>query len=105
MLKINMEFRKGILFIRLKGDLTKLTYQSLNDYLIPIIYNNGIKYVVYNLEKINNLDCFGRLSLKEGYTATKRNNGTCLICGKQIYFNDEFKTVKDELEALRLIKI
>ena len=56
MLKINMEFRKGILFVRLKGELNKYTYKGLNDYLSPIIEEQGIKYLVINLACLNKMD-------------------------------------------------
>ena len=65
MLKINLEFRKGILFIRLKGNLNQLTYQSMKDYLIPIIKDNGIKYIVFNLAYLKSIDGYGKESIKE----------------------------------------
>lgn len=105
MLKINMEYRKGVLFVRLKGDLTKYTVNSLNDYLIPVISKNGIKYIVYNLRAVTVIDNYGKDSLKKGVAAVKINNGEGLICNTNLTLNDEFKIVKDELSALSLSEV
>ena len=43
MLKINMEYRKGILFVRLKGNLNANTAPRFEEYAIPIIKDYGIK--------------------------------------------------------------
>ena len=53
MLKINMEFSKGILWIRLDGILNKTTSNTFDDEVIPVILKHGIKYVVVNLDKVN----------------------------------------------------
>lgn len=103
MLKINMEYRKGILFIRLKGDLTKYTYKSLNNYLLPVINNQGIKYIVYNLENIQIIDKYGKDSLKAGITAAQNNHGLGLLCNTKLILNNEFKIVDNELSAMKLI--
>lgn len=105
MLKINMEYRKGILFIRLKGELTENTYKSLNNYLIPIINNQGLKYIVYNLSSISLIDEYGKQSLEAGIRAVNKNNGMGLICKSNITFNKNIKIVDDELKALKIINI
>ncbi|MDD2208044.1 MAG: STAS domain-containing protein [Bacilli bacterium] len=105
MLKINMEFRKGVLFIRLKGSLTKNTVKSLNDYLIPVIIKQGIKYVVYNLGAVTIIDNYGKESLEKGIEAAKINHGDALICNTKLILDDKFKIVENELAALSLINI
>lgn len=100
-----MEYRKGILFIRLKGELTKYTYKSLGNYLIPVIYNQGIKYVVFNLANINVIDEYGKKCLKESIKATNSNKGRGLICSTHLILNNEFKIVDNELAAMKLISI
>lgn len=105
MLKINMEYRKGVLFIRLKGNLTKETVNSLNEYLIPVITKQGIKYIVYNLGAVTVIDNYGKASLKKGVEAAKLNQGEGLICNTHLTLNNEFKIVKNELAALSLIEV
>lgn len=104
MLKINMEYRKGILFIRLKGELNKFTYQSLNNYLIPVINKQGIKYIVYNLANVNIMDNYGTASIEDGIKAVQKNHGEGLICNTDYKFND-VKVVENELSAIKLIAI
>lgn len=105
MLKINLEFRKGILFIRLKGSLNKLTYQSMKDYLIPIIKDNGIKYIVFNLAYLTNIDGYGKESIKEAIFYAKQNQGTGLICNSKISFDKPYTMIENELKALKYITI
>lgn len=105
MLKINMEYRKGILFIRLKGELTKNTYKSLDDYLLSVINNQGIKYLVYNINSVKIIDNYGKSSLIKGIEAVKKNNGEGMICKSNINFNDDLKIVENELKALQIINI
>jgi len=105
MLKINMEFRKGILFVRLKGVLTKYTYKSLDNYLIPVINNYGIKYIVYNLEALTLIDDYGKASLKKGVDATKSNHGEGGICHAKRFLKEDFRIFEDELVALTKLQI
>ena len=105
MLKINMEYRKGILFVRLRGNLTRYTYQCLEQYLLPVIENHGIKYLVYNLEAITIIDGYGRASLKKGVAAAKRNQGVGALCNAKTTLKNEFKVFEDELAALFELQI
>ena len=105
MLKINMEFRKGILFVRLKGPLTRYTYRSLDDYLIPVINDHGIKYLVYNLEAVTLIDNYGKVSLKKGVDAARSNLGEGGICHAKTNFKDDFNIFENELVALTKLQI
>ena len=105
MLKINMEYRKGILFIRLKGELTIYTYKSLLRYLIPIIKEQGIKYIVFNLSYINLIDTYGKKALKLIIHLVKKNHGKGFISNAKGYFDNYFKLIDNELVAFNLVKI
>lgn len=105
MLKINMEYRKGVLFIRLKGNLTKYTVNSLNRYLLPVITKHGIKYIVYNLAALTLIDNYGKASLQQGVEAARLNDGDGLICNTNITLNGDYKIVDNELVALSLIQV
>ena len=48
MLKINFEFRKGIFFIRLIGNLNNKNYITKDSFLKELIIENKFKYVVIN---------------------------------------------------------
>ena len=105
MLKINMEFRKGILFVRLKGNLTKYTYECLEKYLLPVIDKNGIKYLVYNLEGVTLMDNYGKTALKKGIEAACINQGEGALCNAKNTLRDEFKVFDNELTALTKLQI
>ena len=105
MLKINMEYRKGILFIRLKGELTRFNYQSLNDYLIPLIDENGIRFIVMNLSYLSLIDNYGKDSIRTIISETKKNNGKGLICKPKVSFDDTMRIIDNELSALNILKV
>lgn len=97
MLEINMEFRKGILFIRLIGELTKKTYQKLNDEVTIMIKENGIRNIVFNIEKLNKIDMKGISFLYYNYELCNYNKGKIMICGFQ---NEK---VKNRIKNSRLL--
>ena len=103
-LNINMEYKSGVLFVRLIGSLNKLTANKLVESLIPIIMNHGIKNLVYNFSELNSIDEIGSKTLLLGYNAIINNNGRVLVINNR--FNLEyFKEVKNELSALNILKI
>ena len=59
MLKIIYEFRKGIFFIRLLGNLNKDNYQEKEDLLEQIITYNKFKYIVINTNYLEKTDLEG----------------------------------------------
>ena len=105
MLKINMEYRKGILFVRLKGNLNANTVPKFKEYTIPIIKDYGIKYVVYNLNELVNLDNTGESALLEEKNLVKTNSGKVLIVNNKINSPIEIENISSELVALDLLKI
>ena len=52
MLDINFEFRRGILFIRLKGILSKATINDFDSLVTTLIRDNGIRNVVFNVSEL-----------------------------------------------------
>lgn len=105
MLKINMEYRKGILFVRLKGELNKYTYEGLDRFLAPIIENQGIKYLVVNVNYLNVLDKYGVKALEKKVQDTANNGGLTLICNNKFNINNSFRIIDSELAALNIITI
>ena len=79
MLNINMEYKFGILFVRLNGKLTLENAQKLESSLIPIIINNGIKNLVYNFNELKSIDEVGHKLLLMTINAVKHNKGNTLI--------------------------
>jgi stage II sporulation protein AA (anti-sigma F factor antagonist) len=80
MLEIEMEFIKGILFIRLDGKLNASTCDKLYQEVSEMIFDNGIRNIVFNLENISEIDINGINSLIYNYKLCKQNKGESIIC-------------------------
>lgn len=79
MLDIIEEYRKGFLFIRLSGKITKDTYEIYNNEVINMIKENGIRNVVLNFEKIYDIDLKGINILFYTYEIVRNNKGVLMI--------------------------
>ena len=79
MLNITTEYKDGIFYVRLKGELTKDNINKLYQKVSYIIKEVGIRNVVFNLEKITKIDIKGINSLLYNYELCKINQGYSLI--------------------------
>lgn len=99
MLKTNMEFRKGILFIRLKGDLNKNTIRGVID--------KDFKYIVLNINDMYSIDSYSINYINRLYKIINDTSGKMIICDK---FNISKKLLKDipkidnEFDAFKLFE-
>ena len=99
MLKTNMEFSKGILFIRLKGDLNKNTIKGLID--------RDFKYIVLNIDNMYSIDSYSIEYINKLYKTIDNTKGKMVICDK---FNISRKLLKDipkidkEYDAFKLFE-
>jgi len=98
MLEINMEFRKGILFIRLNGQLNEKTVDKLEREVTELVKENGIRNLVFNLEDVTNIDINGINALLKNYKLCKQNDGKTLVC------NLDNSLVKHRIHNSRLLK-
>lgn len=98
MLDIDMEFRKGVLFVRLKGELTKDTVDTLNEEVTKRVEKNGINNVVFNIEELSVIDIKGIHALFYNYEVCHKGHGKTLLCG----LNNNL--VKHRIEHSRLLK-
>lgn len=114
MLKIDMEFRKGILFIRLVGKLNKYTVNEINDNVIPVILKHGLKFIVVNLDKLYSIDSEGIEMLIKLNELVSRWNGKTTLCSINKYMKDDINNTdlknkyfetSDELTAIEVFKI
>ena len=102
MIDYNIEFTKGVLFVRLSGILNSNNYVELQDELFEIIKDGGIKYLVFNNE---NLDIEDDTLLFENIEKLiNDNDGKMLLCGNEMYMNN-FNYVDDELSALKRFQL
>ena len=104
MLKIIFEFRKGIFFIRLIGNLNNQNYEKEDLKLKRMILENKFKYVVINTNYLEQVDLDGLNYLLEIFYITKQNKTNLIICDKNSIFkrllNNNIPSIKDEIEVL-----
>ena len=109
-----MEFRKGILFIRLQGKLNRYTVYKIEDNVIPVILKHGLKFLVINLDKLQSIDSYGIEMLIKLNELVSRWNGKTTMCSLNKYMkeninNSELRSkyfeTSDELTAIEVFKI
>lgn len=114
MLEINLEFVRGMLFVRLEGVLDTNTYTKLSDCLDSMIHEKGLKYFVVNLENLDYIDEDGLQTIINRYFDVVLHDGKLVICGYKDHFKNNleidyiFKQIErtnNELGALKLINI
>lgn len=115
MLDINMEFRKGILFIRLNGALIKDTVPTLEKEVTSLIKENGIRNVVFNMENLLSIDMNGISSLYSNFELCRNNHGTSILCSLENQFvslkirnsrlSRYMSEASDELTAIHMINV
>jgi len=94
-----MEFSKGILFIRLKGDLNKNTIKGIID--------KDFKYIVLNIDNMYSIDSYSIEYINKLYKTIDNTKGKMVICDK---FNISRKLLKDipkidkEYDAFKLFE-
>ena len=81
MLNIDIEYKRGILFVRLDGILNEKTSCILEDALKSVVHKAGIKYVLINFEKLYELDKSGISTIIKSYNECLKDNGKLMICG------------------------
>ena len=111
MLEINMEIRRGILFVRLIGNLNINTSEYFKREVSNLIRDKGIKYIVMNIKKLKDIDAVGNYLLLDECKDIAKINGQVIICGvdenkkiKKDYFKDVYKS-DNELQAFNIINI
>ena len=104
MLNINFEFRKGIFFIRLIGNLNKDSYKQREEELNNLIFGNSFKYIVINTNYLKTIDLDGLNYLTKILCMIRDNQSNLVICDRfkifQTLLNNNFPNIENELELL-----
>lgn len=100
MLNTILEYRKGILFIRLDGSLTKKTISSIKERLINIIETDNLNNLVINMESLLEIDLKGLNLFFQLYELCKKHQGKLFMCG----INDKIRTKLKKNKVLHYIK-
>lgn len=99
MIDYNVEFTKGVLFVRIFGMLNKFNEKQIESDLYEIIRDGGIRYIVFNIENLNIIDDSNLFKTCE--TLINKNDGKMLFCGKNNIYTKDYTFVDDELSALK----
>lgn len=112
MLEISTTVTKGVLFIRLEGNLNNKTFNNLSQEINYLLYNQGIHYFVFNFKEIEKLDNSIFSKLQNKLTEIFLSCGKVVLCGltdlfeKQVgKINDKLFYVKEEIEAFKYLNI
>jgi len=110
MLKIDLEYEGGILFIRLKGTLNRRVIYKINNYVVPVINKHNIKKVIYNFRNLKSIDESGIDAILNTKCAVKRNKGKIYLCevNKNNFLKVKrlhIKITSSEMTALKLIEV
>lgn len=110
MLKVNMEYDKGILYVRLKGNLVRKVCYKINNYIVPVVLKHKIKYLVFNLLELKDIDEPGLDALLNTKCAIRSNKGKICLCEVSEGLKNKMKRLRmnvaaNEIAANRLINI
>lgn len=105
MLKVLMEFRKGILFVRLYGTLNDDTLNKFKTDVKEVIINSGIKYVVINVENLYGISKSGVKEIKLLKKVLKKTNGQVFLFGGEIKELKELVNLENELKVFERVVI
>ncbi len=110
MLKVEMEYEKGILYVRLKGILERKVCYKVNNYIVPTVLKHKIKYLVFNLFELKDIDEAGLDALLNTKCAIRTNKGKICLCEVSDELRMKMKRLRisvasNELAANRLINI
>ena len=104
MLSISTEFRKGIFFVRLVG---RIDNEGYLDDINQIIDNIGIKYMVLNLNNLNDISLESVKHIMNYNQKILKKKKYLFICDNSNIRNRLFKNtipnIKNEIEAFSLV--
>lgn len=105
MLKVLMEFRKGILFVRLYGYLNNNTIDVFNNEVKNTIITSGIKYVVLNIDNLQGITREGTNEIKKLKKTLKKSSGEFFLYGGDFKELKSLVNLENELNVFERVVI
>ena len=110
MLKVDMGYDKGILYVRLNGVLERKVSYKINNYIVPTVLKHKVKYLVFNLLELKDIDESGMDALLNTKCAIRTNRGKICLCEVSDEVREKIKRLRmkiasNELAANKLIEI
>ncbi len=76
---MELEYLEHILFVRLKGNLSKKNNYKIHNYLVPVLKKHHIKKLVYNLKNLEKIDEFSIDAILKTKCIIKSNKGEIFL--------------------------
>lgn len=105
MLNVQLEFRKGVLFVRLHGSLTIDTIDIFNKEVKEVIGKAGIVYVVLNVSGLKSIDSSGIKAIKMLKTMMKKTSGELFLSGSDMKELKRLVNLENELNVFERVVI
>ncbi len=111
MLELELDVRKGILFMRLEGELNHSNFCDFSDELNYLLYQQGIHFFVLNFYELKNIDQTVFSSLQNKLIEIFLSCGKVVLCGltdslkKRLGFQRQVLYVNNEREAFKYLDI
>ncbi len=102
MIDINVEFSRGVLFVRLQGILDNSNVYNIKSTIIEILKNGGIRYLVFNIHNLIINDYVDLFDSCEDII--KLNDGKMLICGLEEKYRGNYNYIDNELLAYKVLE-
>jgi len=94
MLRMDLEYKSNVLFIRLNGNLGRKTNHKINNYIVPVLKKHKIKKVLYNLENLKSIDETGIDAILNTKLVVKKNKGKIYLCSLRDELKQKVKRLK-----------
>ena len=105
LLKVLMEFRKGVLFVRLYGILNKDTVDTFEKEVKEVIIKSGIKYVVLNISNLREIKESGIKEIQSLRKILKKTSGEFFLFGGEIKELKTLVNLENELNVFERVVI
>ncbi len=105
MLNVLMEFRKGILFVRLYGTLNKDTINKFKTDVKEVIINSGIMYVVLNVDNLDSISKEGVKEIKSLKKILNKMDGEFFLFGGEVKELKSLVNLENELKVFERVVI
>lgn len=105
LLKVLMEFRKGVLFVRLYGSLNNDTKDIFEKEVKEVIIKSGIRYVVLNVSNLSEIKESGIKEIKNLRKILKKMDGEFFLFGGEIKELKSLVNLENELKVFERVVI
>lgn len=102
----DIEFRKGVLFIRINNTLKEKEYLASSNAIKELVSQIGIRYLVINFNEESVDNDFKLKLIINNYEYLKKISGKLLLCGNidiSLCNNLYIDKIDNELEAFKII--